>query len=51
MDNIAFLVADELMKQSVTTIIQTYREKLAQHQFHIKVEIRSSSPTAALIKY
>lgn len=39
MDNIAFLVADELMKQSVTTIIQTYREKLAQHQFHIKVEI------------
>lgn len=39
MDKIAFLVADELMQQSVATIIQTYNEKLTQHSFRIKIEI------------
>lgn len=39
MDKIAFLVADELMQQSVATIIQTYNEKLPQHSFRIKIEI------------
>ena len=39
MDKIAFLVADELMQQSVATITQTYNEKLTQHSFRIKIEI------------